>query len=159
MRSCGLLLYRIEPDESISVWIGHLGGPFWAKRDGAAWSIPKGEAHDGEADLVAALREFEEEIGHPPPDVQWMALGEFVQPSRKLVVVFAGESDFTIDELKSNTFELEWPPRSGRIRAFPELDGARWFPIDEARRRVTPGQIAVLDALTARVSGGGSRIG
>lgn len=153
MRSCGILLYRIDPDGVISVWIGHMGGPFWAGKDAAAWSIPKGEPREEETDLAAARREFEEEVGHPPPDAEWLPLGEFAQPSGKVVVVFAAESDFAIDELRSNTFPLEWPPRSGQMRRFPELDDVRWVPLDEARGRVVRGQVAVLDALAARVAG------
>jgi predicted NUDIX family NTP pyrophosphohydrolase len=160
MRSCGLLLYRLDPDSGLPVWIGHMGGPFWAKKDAAAWSIPKGEAREGEDDLAAARREFEEEIGHPSPSADWALLGEFVQPSRKVLVVFAGEGDFAVDALESNLFELEWPPRSGRMQQFPELDDARWFPLGEARAKVVTGQVAVLDALAARVAGGdGSRSG
>ncbi|HAM26321.1 MAG TPA: DNA mismatch repair protein MutT [Microbacteriaceae bacterium] len=151
MRSCGLLLYRVDDAGEVEVWIGHMGGPFWAKKDLAAWSIPKGLADDGEDDLVAALREFEEEIGHPAPPADWALLGEFVQPSRKVLVVFAAESDFDPGSIASNLFELEWPPRSGRMRQFPEIDVALWTPIDEARRKVVAGQVPVLDALRQRL--------
>ena len=154
MRSCGLLLHHTETDGSVSVWIGHMGGPFWAKKDAAAWSIPKGEPLDGEGDLDAALREFAEEIGTPAPPAAWTLLGEFVQPSRKVVVVFTAETDFSVEKVSSNLFETEWPPRSGRMRQFPEIDDARWFPLDAARDKVVKGQIAVLDALAARLAGG-----
>ncbi|WP_394769931.1 NUDIX domain-containing protein [Lacisediminihabitans sp.] len=153
MRSCGLLLYRRTEAGVLEVFIGHMGGPFWAKKDLAAWSIPKGIADDGEHDLDTALREFEEETGRPAPQAEWRPLGEFAQPSRKVLVVFAGESDFDAEHIASNLFELEWPPRSGRIQRFPEIDRARWVPIDEARELVVKGQVAPLDALAALLAG------
>ena len=150
MRSCGLLLFRHHP--GLEVWIGHMGGPFWAKRDGAAWSIPKGEVQEGEVDLAAALREFSEEMGHPAPEAEWILLGEFVQPSGKVVVVFTGETDFEVDRVNSNLFDLEWPPRSGRTQQFPEIDDARWFPLELSREKVVKGQVAMLDALVALIA-------
>ena len=129
-----------------------MGGPFWAKRDGAAWSIPKGEVQEGEVDLAAALREFSEEMGHPAPEAEWILLGEFVQPSRKVVVVFTGEADFAVDRVNSNLFDLEWPPRSGRTQQFPEIDDARWFPLEVSRKKVVKGQVAMLDALVALIA-------
>jgi len=129
-----------------------MGGPFWAKRDGAAWSIPKGEVQEGEVDLAAALREFSEEMGHPAPTAEWIPLGEFVQPSGKVVVVFTGEADFEVDRVTSNLFDLEWPPRSGRIEQFPEIDDARWFPLEVSREKVVKGQVAMLDALVALIA-------
>lgn len=129
-----------------------MGGPFWAKRDGAAWSIPKGEVQEGEVDLAAALREFSEEMGHPAPTAEWILLGEFVQPSGKVVVVFTGEADFEVDRVNSNLFDLEWPPRSGRIEQFPEIDDARWFPLEVSREKVVKGQVAMLDALVALIA-------
>ena len=129
-----------------------MGGPFWAKRDGAAWSIPKGEVQEGEVDLAAALREFSEEMGHPAPTAEWILLGEFVQPSGKVVVVFTGEADFAVDRVNSNLFDLEWPPRSGRTQQFPEIDDARWFPLEVSREKVVKGQVAMLDALVALIA-------
>jgi len=129
-----------------------MGGPFWAKRDGAAWSIPKGEVQEGEVDLAAALREFSEEMGHPAPTAEWILLGEFVQPSGKVVVVFTGEADFEVDRVNSNLFDLEWPPRSGRIEQFPEIDDARWFSLEVSREKVVKGQVAMLDALVALIA-------
>jgi len=129
-----------------------MGGPFWAKRDGAAWSIPKGEVQEGEVDLAAALREFSEEMGHPAPTAEWILLGEFVQPSGKVVVVFTGEADFAVDRVTSNLFDLEWPPRSGRIEQFPEIDDARWFPLEVSREKVVKGQVAMLDALVTLIA-------
>jgi predicted NUDIX family NTP pyrophosphohydrolase len=152
MRSCGILLYRIDPDGVISVWIGHMGGPFWANKDLAAWSIPKGAADEGEDDLAAAKREFEEEIGAPAPDVAYERLGEFRQPSGKSVVVFAGMADFDVPEVVSTLVPIAWPPRSGRMMQVPEIDVARWFPLDEARSKVVAGQVPVLDALRERLA-------
>lgn len=150
VRSCGILLYRRESAGDISVYIAHMGGPFWAKKEAAAWSIPKGEPLPGEADLAAALREFAEEIGTAPPAVEYTYLGDFRQASGKIVVVFAAETDFAIDSVASNSFALEWPPRSGIIREFPEMDAAAWFSIAEARTKIVKGQVAALDALQER---------
>jgi predicted NUDIX family NTP pyrophosphohydrolase len=160
-RSCGILLYRVDRSgvvlpgsaPAVSVWIAHMGGPFWAKKDAAAWSLPKGEPLDGEDDLTAALREFAEEIGSPAPDVPYVGIGEFRQSSGKIVVVFAAETDFTVDEVVSNTFETEWPPRSGKRQSFPEIDRAEWVPLDTARTKLVKGQQPVLDALVALVEG------
>ncbi|CAN5141627.1 NUDIX domain-containing protein [soil metagenome] len=155
-RSCGILLYRVDKAGSapaVSVWIAHMGGPFWARKDAAAWSIPKGEPLDGEDDLTAALREFEEEIGSPAPAVPFVSLGEFRQSSGKVIVVFAAEADFEVDEVVSNTFETEWPPRSGKRQSFPEIDRAEWVTVDDARTKLVKGQLPLLDALAARVLG------
>lgn len=154
VRSAGLLLYRFSGSElptrdALEVWIAHMGGPFWARKDDHAWSIPKGEYDLGDDPFAAALREFEEEIGVPAPDHGYAALGEFRQSSGKIVTVFCAESDFDVDAVVSNTFELEWPPRSGRLQQFPEIDDARWVPIDDARTKVAKGQIPALDALVA----------
>ena len=151
VRSCGILLYRIEADSSPSVWIAHMGGPFWQSKDAAAWSIPKGEPLPGEADLAAALREFAEEIGTPAPDADYEHLGDFRQSSGKVVTVFAAEADFAVDELVSNCFDLEWPPRSALIQQFPEIDDASWFSLEEARGKVVKGQLPILDALLTRL--------
>ncbi|MET4782390.1 NUDIX domain-containing protein [Glaciihabitans sp. UYNi722] len=146
VRSCGILLYRSTVGV-VEVWLGHMGGPFWAKKDAAAWSIPKGEPLEGEADLAAALREFAEEIGTPAPDIDYVRLGDFRQSSGKVVTVFAAESDFFVESVTSNSFDLEWPPRSGRIQHFPEIDDARWLTLDEARTKIVKGQLPALDAL------------
>lgn len=137
----------------LEVFIGHLGGPFWAKKNIAAWSIPKGIADDGEDDLAAAIREFEEETGWPAPKAAWRPLGEFAQPSSKTLVVFTAEAEFDAEHINSNLFELEWPPRSGRIQLYPEIDTARWVSVDDARQLVVKGQVAMLDALAARLAG------
>ena len=150
-RSAGILLYRRSP--ALEVWIAHMGGPFWARKDAAAWSIPKGLYESDEVPLTAAIREFTEEIGTPPPAVDYVNLGEFRQGSGKLVTVFAAEADFAVDEVRSNTFSVEWPPRSGRMQEFPEIDDARWFPVEVARVKLVKGQLPALDALESVVSG------
>jgi predicted NUDIX family NTP pyrophosphohydrolase len=145
-RSAGLLLYRLR-DGRPEVLIGHMGGPFWTRKDEGAWSIPKGEYGDDEEPLAAARREFEEELGSPPPEGEPLALGEVRQSSRKLVVAWAVEGDFDASEIQSNTFEMEWPPRSGRSRPFPEIDRAEWVDLPTARRRLVKGQVALIDEL------------
>lgn len=154
VRSSGILLYRYAPDASIEVWIAHMGGPFWAKKDNRAWSIPKGEHHDGEDSFAVARREFAEEIGAEAPDVAYTHLGDFPQASGKVVSAFAAESDFSVDQVRSNTFTLEWPPRSGVIRDFPEIDDAGWFALETARSKLVKGQVAILDALQSRLREG-----
>ena len=145
-RSAGILMYR-RSENGLGVLLVHPGGPFWAKKDLGAWSIPKGEYSDAEEALAVAVREFEEETGlRPQGDFQ--PLGELVQPGRKIVTAWAVEGDFDIATLKSNMFELEWPPKSGRKASFPEVDRAEWFSLDEARRRILPGQQEFLARLT-----------
>lgn len=146
VRSAGLLLYRGE-NAAVEVWIAHMGGPFWARKDARAWSIPKGEYEAGEDPLAAALREFHEEIGAPAPLIDYEPLGEFPQPSGKIVTAFAGRSDFHMDRIVSNTFPLEWPKGSGNIREFPEVDDARWVPLSDAREKLVRGQLPILEAL------------
>ena len=148
--SAGLLLYRIEHGE-LEVLLGHMGGPFWVRKDEGAWSIPKGEYLPGEDPLVAARREFTEEMGIPPPDGEPIPLGEVKQPSGKVIRAWCLRGDFDTARLRSNTFPLEWPPRSGRIQAFPEIDRAAWFSIDAARRKLVRGQIPLLDRMLERV--------
>lgn len=154
--SAGVLLYRRSPEAE--VFIAHMGGPFWARKHEGAWTIPKGEVgldadEAVEELLVAAAREFTEEIGVAPPALEYVDLGGFRYSSGKIVHVFAGEApEFEIDEVTSNTFEMEWPPRSGRTRSFPEVDEARWVPIGEARELLTKGQRPALDALERRLA-------
>jgi predicted NUDIX family NTP pyrophosphohydrolase len=148
--SAGILLYRRAAD-GIEVFIGHMGGPFWARKDAGAWSIPKGEFQPGESAVDVARREFAEEIGVPAPDGTVEELGTFRYSSGKTVTVFAIEAPgFELAELVSNMFELEWPPRSGRTREFPEVDEARWVPLADAREKLVAGQVPALDALLAR---------
>ena len=144
--SAGLLLYRRTPT-GIEVLIAHMGGPFWKGKDERAWSIPKGEYLAGEDPLAVARREFEEELGTPAPDVDYRLLGEFRQRSGKVVTVFVAESDLVVDTVASNTFPLEWPPHSGRIVEFPEVDDARWVTVEVARAKLVAGQVPALDAL------------
>lgn len=150
VRSAALLLYRRRA--AVEVWIAHMGGPFWARKDEGAWSLPKGivESDDLGDELSAARREFAEEIGSPAPDAGYVPLGEF-RGSGKTIVVFAAESEFEPGAIESNTFELEWPPRSGRMQEFPEIDDARWFSVDDARLKLTKAQRPILDALLARL--------
>jgi predicted NUDIX family NTP pyrophosphohydrolase len=144
-RSAGILMYRRAGPE-IEVLLVHPGGPFWAKKDLGAWSIPKGEYAAGEEPLAVAVREFEEETGARPSG-DFLPLAEIVQPGRKVVTAWAMEGDFDVGALKSNLFELEWPPKSGRRASFPEVDRAEWFSIADARRKILAGQSAFLDRL------------
>lgn len=148
--SAGILLFRRRP--RLEVFLGHMGGPFWRGKDESAWSIPKGTFTE-ETPLAAALREFAEEVGRPAPDVEYRELGTFRYSSGKVVHVFAGESDFDADSIRSNEFEIEWPPRSGRRRSFPELDAAGWFTPADARNRLVKGQRPALDALERLIAG------
>lgn len=149
IRSAGLLLYRFAP--GLEVWLAHMGGPFWARKDAGAWSIPKGLYQEPETPLAAALREFEEEMGVPAPAQEFALLGEFRQRSGKVVTAYSAEFDFRLDHLVSNTFPLEWPKGSGRIQDFPEVDDARWFPLEQARTKVVKGQLPLLDELESQV--------
>ena len=148
-RSAGLLLHRTTAAGDLEVLLVHPGGPFWARRDAGAWSIPKGEYADDEDPLVAARREFAEELGHPPPDVTAVPLGEVRQKGGKLVVAWAVEGDLDPTSIVSNTFELELPRGSGRLREFPEVDRAEWFTLEEAAVRILEGQRPLLEALRA----------
>ncbi len=145
-RSAGILLFR-EARGGIEVLLVHPGGPFWAKRDRGAWSIPKGEYDDGEDALAAARREFEEELGAPAPDGPPFELGEVKQRGGKVVVAWALEGDLDPATVRSNTFTIEWPPKSGAMKEFPEVDRAEWFGLDEARKRILPAQAPLLDRL------------
>ncbi len=142
--SAGVLLYRRDPAQVLLV---HPGGPFWTRKDLGAWSIPKGEIEPGESPRARALVELEEETGLALADPALVELGEVRQKSGKVVVAFACEADFDPEALRSNTFELEWPPRSGRTQAFPEVDRAAWFEPAEARRRLNPAQAELVDRL------------
>ena len=149
-RSAGLLLYRLTGGE-VEVFLVHPGGPYWATKDEGAWSIPKGEIDEGEDPLAAARREFKEETG-VWPEGEAIPLGTVRQPGGKLVTAFAVEGDLDADTIRSNTFTMEWPPRSGRMRAFPEVDRAGWFGKEEAERKILKGQRAILDALWKMVT-------
>ncbi|HEY7244211.1 MAG TPA: NUDIX domain-containing protein [Xanthobacteraceae bacterium] len=145
-RSAGILMYRRKPH--LEILLVHPGGPFWAKKDLGAWSIPKGEYLPGEEPLAVARREFEEETGHPA-EGEALALGEILQPGRKVVTAFALAGELDPAQLRSNAFELEWPPRSGRKQSFPEVDRAAWFSPQEAQRRILAGQREFITRLLA----------
>jgi predicted NUDIX family NTP pyrophosphohydrolase len=146
-RSAGILLYRGAGD-GVEVLLVHPGGPFWSKKDLGAWSIPKGEIDEGEETRACALRELREELGSPPPlePEDLIELGSVRQKS-KIVDAWAAEADFDTARLESNTFAMEWPPRSGREREFPEVDRAEWFDPKVARRKILPAQSELIDRL------------
>ena len=144
--SAGLLPYRWR-GERLEVFLVHPGGPFWATKDDGAWSIAKGEYDRGEDPWRTALREWEEEIGQPAPSGEATLLGEYRQPSGKLITGFAIDADFEVDEVVSNTFTMEWPPRSGVVGEFPEVDRAEWMPLEIARLKLIAGQQPFLDRL------------
>ena len=149
-RSAGILLHRRRGDQ-LEVLLVHPGGPLWARRDEGAWSIPKGEYLDPEEPLAAARREFEEELGSSAPSGDATDLGEVRQKSGKRVRAWALAGDLDADTVVSNTFEMEWPPRSGRRIEVPEVDRAQWFGLDAARSRINPAQVALLDRLAELV--------
>ncbi len=152
--SCGIVLWRRAAGEP-EVLLGHMGGPYWGRKDDGAWSIPKGLPDAGEEPIDAARREFTEELGLPLPDGPLVSLGEIRQSSKKLVRAWALElapgERLDLDAIESNTFEMEWPPRSGRIQAFPEIDRAAWFPVSVAGSKMVSGQAQLLDALTSHL--------
>ncbi len=133
----------------LEVLLAHPGGPFWARKDAGVWSIPKGEYQEGEEALAVARREFEEELGAAPPPNGYSSLGEVRQPSRKLITAFAVKGDFDPARLRSNHFEMEWPPKSGKRQSFPEVDRAAWFAVEEAREKILPGQAPFIERLLA----------
>ncbi|GAA1402578.1 NUDIX domain-containing protein [Oerskovia paurometabola] len=145
--SAGLLLYRVADDGAVEVLLGHMGGPLWARKDERAWTIPKGEHTPDEDPHDAAVREFTEELGSSPPDGPEVDLGEIRQRGGKTVRAWARRADFDVSTAVSNTFEMEWPPRSGRRARFPELDRVEWVPFGRARDLVVAGQVALLDRL------------
>jgi predicted NUDIX family NTP pyrophosphohydrolase len=157
-RSAGLLLYRWvdddvgsgpgdDPERALEVLLGHPGGPFWARKDDGAWSIPKGEYVEGEDPWTVALREFEEELGKKPPPGARIELGPIKQPGGKIITAFAVHGDVDLEGTVSNTFELEWPKGSGIIKEFPEIDRVAWFPVTTARGKLLKGQQPLLDQL------------
>ncbi|MFD9076114.1 NUDIX domain-containing protein [Streptomyces lasiicapitis] len=147
-RSAGLLLFR-NPGPALEVLIGHMGGPFWAGRDGAAWSIPHGEYGDDEQPLAAAEREFEEELGRPAPAGPRLPLGEARQSGGKVVTVWAVEADLDPDTVVPGTFRMEWPRGSGHVQEFPELDRVAWLALDQADEKLVSGQRVFLERLAA----------
>jgi predicted NUDIX family NTP pyrophosphohydrolase len=149
--SAGLLLYRVN-DGELEVLIGHPGGPFWARKDDGAWSIPKGEYTEGEDPWTVARREFEEELGKKPPAGARIDLDPVKQPGGKVVTAFAVRGDLDLDGTFSNTFEMEWPKGSGKVREFPEIDRVGWFPVAQARSKLLKGQRPLLDHLMSALA-------
>ncbi|MFE0513250.1 NUDIX domain-containing protein [Streptomyces sp. NPDC058964] len=145
-RSAGLLLFR-HTEDGLEVLLGHMGGPFFAKKDAGAWTVPKGEYEPGETAWDAARREFREELGLPPPDGEAVALGEVRQTNGKIVTAWAVEADLDPETVDPGTFTMEWPPRSGRVQEFPELDRVEWFGLDRAHALIIRAQAAFLDRL------------
>jgi predicted NUDIX family NTP pyrophosphohydrolase len=145
-RSAGLLVHR-KRGEAVEVLLVHPGGPMWAKRDLGAWSIPKGEYEPGEDALAAARREFEEELGTVPPDGPVTDLGDVKQKGGKIVSAWAVAGDLDVTEITSNTIEVQWPPRSGKMLEIPEVDRAAWFGLQAAREKINPAQAELLDRL------------
>jgi predicted NUDIX family NTP pyrophosphohydrolase len=151
-KSAGILVYRLK-DHEPQMLLVHPGGPFWARKDDGAWSIPKGLLEDGEDPLTAARRELAEETGCRPRG-EFIALGHFKQPGGKIISAWAVEGDFDLTDFKSNLFSIEWPPRSGRMREFPEADRADWRAPQDAMRKITKGQIPIVAALLGRLRPG-----
>jgi predicted NUDIX family NTP pyrophosphohydrolase len=156
LQSAGVLLHRRIP--GLEVFIAHMGGPYWTGKHERAWSMPKGIIDPGEEPRAAAFREFAEEVGVPPPYGDYVDLGTVRASSKKVLRVFAAEAPgFDVGELRPGLFELEWPPRSGRTETFPEIDEARWVPIEEARELLVTGQVVALDRLEQRLADGEHR--
>ncbi|MEU9242379.1 NUDIX domain-containing protein [Streptomyces shenzhenensis] len=145
-RSAGLLLFR-RTGAGLEVLLGHMGGPYFAKKDAGAWTVPKGEYEPAEPAWEAARREFQEELGLPPPDGAAIELGEVRQANGKIVTAWAVEADLDPATIAPGTFVMEWPPRSGRIQEFPELDRVAWLTADRAREVIVTAQAAFLDRL------------
>ncbi len=144
-QSAGILLYRRKATQ-LEVFLGHPGGPFWAKKDLGSWSIPKGEYLDGEEPLQAAIREFEEETGYRPSG-DFIQLSSIRQKGHKTVHCWAVAGELDADSIVSNLFEIEWPPRSGKMKAFPEIDRAAWFSLEMARVKINERQASFIDEL------------
>jgi predicted NUDIX family NTP pyrophosphohydrolase len=153
MHSAGILLFRRRGGKGVEFLLVHPGGPFWRRKDAGAWSIPKGQIEDDEEACACALRELEEELG-PAPQLdpeRLIGLGSIRQRAGKLVEAWAAEADFDPARLDSNTFSLEWPPRSGSEAEFPEVDRAEWFDPETAREKILPAQVALLERLLRRL--------
>ncbi|PRY42252.1 NUDIX domain-containing protein [Umezawaea tangerina] len=151
-RSAGILLFR-DTENGTEVLLGHMGGPFWARKDDHAWSLVKGEHLDDEEPQDAARREFQEELGLPAPDGDLLELGEVKQSGGKVVTAWALRGDLDPADVVPGTFELEWPPKSGQLKEFPELDRVGWFDLETARTKIVKGQAAFLDRLAALPEG------
>jgi len=149
-QSAGLLVYR-KTDGQVEVLIAHMGGPWFAKKDAGAWSIPKGEYGQGEEPLEVAKREFTEELSKPAPGGEFIELGEVKQKNNKTVMAWAAEGDLDASDIKSNTFKIEWPPRSGIVQEFPEIDRAGWFSLSLATNKLIPAQVEFLSRLADKL--------
>ncbi len=149
--SAGILLYRLN-NTSLEVLLVHPGGPFFTKKDSGAWSIPKGEFLEDENSLDAAKREFKEEIGVDVPDTDFIELSPIEQKNNKTVHAWAFQGDIDTSTIKSNTFELEWPPKSGKLRSFPEIDKGEWFTVTNAKEKINIRQVPLLDELQKKLS-------
>lgn len=149
--SAGILFYRFEKNK-LQVLLLHPGGPFWQKKDIGAWSIPKGESEPGEELLNAAIRETEEETGIKP-NGNFIELKPLKQKSGKIVYAWAVQSDLDPSAIRSNTFEMEWPPKTGKKKSFPEIDKAAWLDVEEAKNKIVPGQVAFITELESRLVG------
>jgi predicted NUDIX family NTP pyrophosphohydrolase len=145
-RSAGLLPFR-KKKQGLEVMLVHPGGPFWTKRDDGAWTIAKGGIESGEEPLAAAIREFREETGFNPETAKFLPLGEIRQAGGKFVTAWAFKADLDAGAIRSNLFSMEWPPRSGKMRDFPEVDRAAWFTLEQAREKILKGQVVFLDRL------------
>ncbi len=150
-RSAGVLLYRRRA--GLELLLAHMGGPYWASKDERAWTVPKGEFEPDESPLDAARREFAEELGTPAPAVAYVDLGSIRMSGGKQVTVFAGPGEVDVTAIVSNTFDLEWPPRSGRIQSFPEIDRAAWVSPQVARVKLVASQVPFVDRLEAAMAG------
>lgn len=150
-QSAGFLVYRRSTKGSLEIFLVHPGGPFWRGKDDGAWSIPKGEIEPEEDPLAVARREFAEEVGSPVPEGDLVELGEILQSNGKRVIAWAVVGDIDESKVQSNTFEIEWPPRSGRVQSFPEIDRGAWFAVNLARRKLSRAQVALIDRLLAVV--------
>jgi predicted NUDIX family NTP pyrophosphohydrolase len=150
-RSAGLLVYR-KKGATIEVLLAHPGGPFWSKKDLGAWSIPKGEYDEGENPLETAKREFVEELGKDVPKGDFVELGEVEQKNNKIVIAWAIEGDLDVTRTTSNTFEIEWPPHSGKMQDFPEIDRAKWFTLTEAAKKLFSAQTMFLERLADKLN-------
>jgi predicted NUDIX family NTP pyrophosphohydrolase len=148
--SAGILVYK-RINNQVEVLLAHPGGPFWAKKDLGAWSIPKGEYEEDEDPFDAAKREFKEEIGQNAPSGDYYELGESKQKSGKIIMAWAVEADLDAGQVKSNTFEMEWPPRSGQKQEFPEIDKAEWFFLNKATKKINQGQQVFLERLIEKL--------
>ena len=148
--SAGLLLYRKTKD-LLEIFLVHPGGPLWAKKDLGSWSIPKGEFDQQEEALLAAKREFHEETGFPAPQGEYLPLKPVRQKSGKIVHAWAVEAEVDAEHVHSNDFEMEWPPRSGKVQSFPEIDRATWYSVEEAQQKINPGQVGLIQELLEKL--------